>query len=188
MNEKKNIILKKYESKIIPLKKRLKKYEEENKILKINLSKYENEVKRLKNKNKNLDKLLNEEKVKSLEKDNLNYYNICRDKIIVELMERINKRDKEIKEIKSSAPYELKKGEKLMTVIFFSVDQKIHYSLICKNTDKFIQLENLLFQEYPDCQDYDYYFMFNGIKINRFKTLEELKIKNSQIITMNQFE
>ena len=181
--ENENNRLKIFESEINTLKNKLKKYEEENKNLKNNLNKYENEIKKLKNENKDLDKILNEEKTKNLKKNENNN----KDKII-ELMEQINIKDKEIREIKSNNPYELKKGEKLMTVIFFSFDQTIHYSLICKNTDKFIQIENLLFQEFPEYQDSEYYFMANGVKINRYKTLEELKIKNSEIISMNQFD
>ena len=75
-----------------------------------------------------------------------------------------------------------------MTVIFFSVDQTIHYSLICKNTDKFSNIEQKLFEVFPECQEENYYFMYNGCRINRYKTLEELNIKNSSIITMNVSE
>ena len=74
-----------------------------------------------------------------------------------------------------------------MTVIFTSFDQKIHYSLICKNTHIFNQLEILLYDKYPEYKETENFFIVNGIKINRFKTLEENKINNSDIILLNKF-
>ena len=96
-------------------------------------------------------------------------------------------KDKELKDIKSALPFDLKKGEKIMTIIFSSIDQNINYALICKNTDTINNIEQKLFKEFPECQEENYYYMANGEKINRYKTLEELKIKNSAIITMNKY-
>ena len=64
-----------------------------------------------------------------------------------------------------------------MSVIFKSLDEKLLYSIICKNTDKFNKLENKIyeikdFEEYADC---DNYFIVNGNKVIKHKTLE-LKI------------
>ena len=75
-----------------------------------------------------------------------------------------------------------------MTVIFYSTDQQIHYSLICKKTDTFMDLEKKLYEIYPKYKKCENYFMVNGQKINRFETLEENKIKNSQIITLTQYD
>ena len=113
---------------------------------------------------------------------NLNNNNNDKDKIIELLNEKLNMKDKEIKELKKSNNI-----ENLMTVIFYSTDQKIHYSLICKKTDKFNKIENELFEAYPECQDSEYLYIANGQKIKRFKTLEENKITNSQVITLTQF-
>ena len=101
-------------------------------------------------------------------------------------MEELKRKENEIKDIKSILSFDLKKDDKLMTIIFYSVDQKYHYSLICKNTDKFSTIEQKLFEIFPECQEENYFFMANGIQINRYKTLEELKLKNSDIITMNK--
>ena len=65
----------------------------------------------------------------------------------------------------------------MMSVIFKSLDEKLLYSIICKNTDKFNKLENKIyeikdFEEYADC---DNYFIVNGNKVIKHKTLE-LKI------------
>ena len=96
-------------------------------------------------------------------------------------------KEKEIKELKNKIENNSNNFDNLMTVIFYSTDQKIHYSLICKKTDTFINLEKQLFEAYPECQDSEYFFMVNGQKIKRFKTLEENKIKNSQVITLTQY-
>ena len=56
------------------------------------------------------------------------------------LLNEILKRDREIEKLKlklSRFPFELDEGEKLISVILTSVDQKILHSIICKNTSKF---------------------------------------------------
>ena len=184
--ENENNRLKSFESEIIELKKILNKYEEENKNLKNNLIKFENQIKILENENKNLEKILSEEKAKQSQKDILNINN-SKDRII-DLMEQINIKDKEIKEIKSNIPYKLKKGEKLMTIIFLSKDETIHYSLICKNTDKFSRIEEKLYDIFPEYQEMENHFMVNGKKINKYKTLDENNIKFSDIILINENE
>ena len=107
---------------------------------------------------------------------------------IIELYGKLEMKEKEIKELKYKIEYNSNNFSNLMTVIFYSTDHKIHYSLICKKTDKFNKLENELFETFPECQDSEYFFMVNGQKINRFKTLEENKIKNSQVITLTQYD
>ena len=65
--------------------------------------------------------------------------------------------------------FELSENEKLMTVIFNSKDEEIHYSLICKNTDIFNRLENSLYNVYPELTESENYFTSNGIRVNKFK-------------------
>ena len=104
------------------------------------------------------------------------------------MYEKLEIKEKEIKELKNKLYYNSNDFSNLMTVIFYSTDHKIHYSLICKKTDKFNKLENELFETFPECQDSEDFFMVNGQKVNRYKTLEENKIKNSQVITLTQFD
>ena len=120
---------------------------------------------------------------------NININNSSSDKNkIIDLMEKLEMKEKEIKELKYKIDYNSNNFSNLMTVIFYSTDHKIHYSLICKKTDKFSKLENELFEIYPECIDSEYYFMVNGEKANRYKTLEQNKIKNSQVILLTQNE
>jgi len=76
-------------------------------------------------------------------------------------------------------------GDELMTVIFISCEKKVHYSLICKKTDKFKDIEERLYKIYPDYSKTNNYFLVNGNRINKSKTLEENRIKNSNIIILN---
>ena len=82
----------------------------------------------------------------------------------------------------------MKEGENLIPVIFQSLDSKIHCAFICKNTDRFNIVENMLYNKYPEYLESENYFTVNGIKINRFKTMEQNKIKYSDIILLNIYD
>ena len=103
-------------------------------------------------------------------------------KIIIE-------KDEEIKELKlklSRYPMELKEGEKLMTINLTTIDSKIqNYSIICKNTDIFNNIEKKIYEEYKEYYDTENYFTVNGKKINRFKNLDENNIHNNDVIILN---
>ena len=185
--ELKNII-NKLNDKIENLECKLNDIENENKNIKIENIKLKNENNNL-SQTKNLQNKLNEEENNNIIKNiNLNNNNNnSNDKIIIEeLNEKLETINKEVKELKNKIEYNSNNIDNFMTVIFYSTDQKIHYSLICKETDKFSTIENKLYEAYPECQGFEYYFMVNGQKIKKFETLKENKIKNSQIITLNQ--
>ena len=125
-----------------------------------------------------------------------------KEKDIIKLKDQVNQKDKEInllknenkkqiieiKELESENPYKLKKNEKLITIIFDSSDQKIHYSLICKNTQKFAFVEQELYENFPEYKETENIFLFNGAKINRNKTIEENNIKFSDHITFYKYD
>ena len=127
--------------------------------------------------------LINEltEKFKILN-DNLNT-TINKDKLN-ELLEEIRIKDKII----SNFPYKLSEGEQLLSVIFVSSDKKIHYSTICKNTDKFSKIENMLYDAYPEYTDSENYFFVNEKKLINIKAQDFNKIKNNDIITLQKIE
>ena len=74
----------------------------------------------------------------------------------------------------------------MISVIFTSDDQNIHFSVICKITEKFNRLEEKLYNEYPEFSKTNNYFVVNGNRIEKFKNLEENNIHNSDIIILNQ--
>ena len=113
---------------------------------------------------------------------NINKY-INKDKMN-ELLEEIRIKDKII----SKFPVKLSEGEQLLSVIFVSSDQKIHYSTICKNTDNFSKIENMLYEVYPEYKKSENYFFVNEKKINKYKSLDFNKIKNNDIITLRKIE
>ena len=135
----------------------------------------------------NIKNLINElnEKLKNLNnnlKNNLNnnLNNISYKDKINELFEEIRMKDKII----SNYPIQLSEGEKLLSVIFISTNQKVYYSVICKNTDKFSKIENMLYDEYPEYSESENHFLVNGNEVNKFKSLEFNKIKNNDIIVI----
>ena len=59
-----------------------------------------------------------------------------------------------------------------------------HYAVVCKNTDLFVRLEEKLYNEYPQFKNYETYFEVKTKRIKRFKTLDENKIKNGDVINV----
>ena len=110
--------------------------------------------------------------------ENKNISNLDKDITIKKLYKDIN----ELKNKLSLYPFELSKGEKPISVIFSSLDENILYSIICKNTEKFIKLEEKLYKDYPEYSKFDNYFMVNGNRVDKTKTLDENKIRNSDTI------
>ena len=138
--------------------------------------------------NKKLDEELKKLKLMLEEEQNIK-------KDILQININLNKKIKEL-EIKITDlnaklkryPYDLEENEKLISVIFSSVDQRTHYSLICKNTHSINNLEPELYKEYPDYSNSYYYFLCKGNWINKFETLENNHIKNGDVIILNKKE
>ena len=138
----------------------------------------EGQLKEEKKKNKELivkSKEIEEIKNNASNKDN-----------IMNLMNKLLLKEEEIQEMKSRYPFEILKGEKLMSLIFISSNQEIHYSIICKDSDKFTNVENLLYDEYPKYGESENFFISEGNKINKYKTLKENNLKNGSIVMLYQ--
>ena len=73
----------------------------------------------------------------------------------------------------------------MISVMFFSFDQKIHHSIICKNTDKFNKIENIFYDNYNEYYESTNYFIIKVKKINKGKSLDENNIKDNDIIIIN---
>ena len=107
-----------------------------------------------------------------------------------EEMITLYKEVEELKEKLARYPIELLKGEKLISVIFTSEDQKFQHSIICKNTEKLSRLVEKLFNDYPEYSEFSdqYFFISNGKKVNMFKSLDENNIHNSDVIILNKID
>ena len=83
---------------------------------------------------------------------------------MMKLFDELELKEKEIKKLNemiSRFPFELLENEKLMTIIIISGDQTVHYSIICKNTQKFTEIEHNLYQKYPEYLESENYFLTN---------------------------
>jgi len=97
---------------------------------------------------------------------------------ILELKDQIN-------QLKS---YILSPGEKLISIKFVSCDQNINFSSYVKVNDNFTKIENILYNNYPNYREIENYFIANGKKINKYKTIEQNGIKENDIITLNTLD
>ena len=139
---------------------------EQNKIYKNKIDELENKIKKLELIIKEKDNKINEYKNKL---NNNNYIN------------RIKELEKEIEKYKN---YCLSPGEKLITIKFISTDQTIHFNTFAKKNDLFTKLETSLYEYYPKFKDTENYFLVNGKKVNRHRTIEENKINDNDILTL----
>ena len=161
-----------YDIEINELKKKLKEEKDKNKKLakenknlqeKINKLNVEiNQMRELKEKFENDLSLKNNEIQKLLSQNKKDYYDIS----------------------------SLRPNDKIITVNFVSMGNSDigRYSLICKYRDLFVKLEERLYNDFPKFKEYETFFEVNGKRLRRFKTLEQNKIKNNDIINIFIFE
>ena len=126
--------------------------------------------------------------ITKLGNNNSNLSNNSNDSII----KLIKDKEDEIKDLKKKLkryPFILEKNEKIMSIIFSSLDEKINCSLLCKNTDNINKIEKQLYKEYPNLfENQNYIFLCKGKIINRYQTFESNHIKNGDIIILNSNE
>ena len=98
-------------------------------------------------------------------------------------LEEKNKLINDIEKLKTSIPNKSSE-EKLISIVFLSSDENICYPVICKNTDIFIKIENLIYEKYPEYKDTKKEFFINGNKFNKNGSLEENNIKDKSVISL----
>ena len=72
----------------------------------------------------------------------------------------------------------------LMSVNFISTDQKVHFSVPCVRKNTFAEVEEKLYQQFPEYREMNNTFIANGVPVLRFKTIEENKIGNGWPVTL----
>ena len=153
----------------------------------------------LEEKNRNLEKLLKEEKIRNniLIKENArlkeekdknpnNYNNYYNSNLNIDITKALLEKDKMINELNNKLkryPFELNEGEKLISLIIYLPNQA-QFSMICKNTEKFHKIEERLYEKFEKYKETDNFFLFYGKKVSRFNTLKENFIKDGDIIQM----
>ena len=65
-------------------------------------------------------------------------------------------------------------GEKILSFQFVSNDQKISYSIKCKNTTTFVRVEEKLYEVYPEYKETENYFILFIMEM-QLKDLNQLK-------------
>ena len=187
----------KEEKKENDLENKLNEEKKQNNILnnKINILTKELEDEKIKNANLNninidLTSQLNNvyKTIKNLS-DKINSINLKND----ELQKIINIKTDEINILKSklnnNSLQNFNPGDTILAIGFTSCDQKINnFILPCKDSELFVRIEEKLYNEYPEYKEKETYFMVDGSKIKRFKTLKENNIKSGNIIMLNIFE
>jgi hypothetical protein len=165
-NSSQNIILnlEKEENNIIIKPEELELKEKEQKFNSIEEAEKELEIKKLELK----EKELNEKEIKLKKKE-------------IMLSNESNKREVEDKNNKFMK-------ENIITIKIISFEQSVYFSISCNKNDSFVKIEELFYKNYPKYKESKNYFLCNGNKINRFKTLEENGIRNNDIISINSFE
>ena len=169
---------------------------EENKELeKLNkeINEYENELNEVNKKLKELKKIIDEKENKiNEEKKNIKKLKeliLNNNSNINKIKELMNKTKLNIiNDIKLNIPLQIKSEEKMMCIIFKYIDKNNYYSIICKNTDIFSNIEKKFYDKYPEYKNTQSEFFVNGNKIDRFKSINDNKIKNSDIITFKPFK
>ena len=79
---------------------------------------------------------------------------------------------------------EILPDEKIISILFSTNDHRLLYSLPCKNTTRFSRIEEKFYEEFPEYKETDNYFLANGNKVKRFKTVEENNIKNGRPVIL----
>lgn len=112
-----------------------------------------------------------------------------KNKKLDELNKIINDTNNELNRLKIEFNNKLKEfqpGEDFIAILFTSNDKKLTYCFPCKTSTLFIKLEEKLYEEFPEYKETENYFLVNGEKVKRFKTLKENNIKNGKPVILVQ--
>ena len=166
---------------------------EENESLKNELRISKEEIINLKSiieRGKNFEKELAEKNrvINDLE-NKLNIKSTNYEKMIDNLKSQIKFNEKEIMSLKNSSGDDLIlplfEGETIMSILIKSIDQRVLFTVPCKNTTPFHKIELKFFKKYPEYKSDATFFLNGGGKIDRYLTVEENKIENGIPILMN---
>ena len=75
--------------------------------------------------------------------------------------------------------------KKKLTIKFITSDQHIDHSLSCFNTDIFSDIEDELYNNYPELKFRNNVFLCGGKVLERMKTLEENEVKDGDKILIS---
>ena len=162
----------------------------------INNSSYssQNEINKLKNELIKANKIIEQQKLiindlqnKLTNTNNINNYQ----KIIIQKDNEINNLKLQLNNILKSKDNLSNNNlrtklyfDEVMCVNFISTDQNVHYAVPCAKTNIFAEIEEKLYQQYPQYRETNNNFLANGNQVLRFKTIAENKIGNGLPVTL----
>ena len=76
----------------------------------------------------------------------------------------------------------------IISVMFVSVDQKIHHALVCSIYEQISHVKLKLCDKFPELKERNILFFANGLLLDESLTLKESKIKNGQAILIYYLE
>ena len=80
-------------------------------------------------------------------------------------------------------------GEKVLAIHFVLLDSKINRSIACKNTNSFILIEEMLYNEYREHKNnVSIFFLVNEKRLKIFLAIEDNNIKDGDNIVINNIE
>ena len=141
----------------------------------------EQEIINLKNELKNAKKMIEQQNIiiNNLQFSIQSYQNIIKQK-----EQELNDLKKQLQNINYQNKGNYVDMNKLMSVNFISMDQKIHFSVPCIDSDTFAEVEEKLYKEFPEYRETNNNFIANGDPVLRFKTISQNKIGNGLPVIM----
>ena len=115
--------------------------------------------------------------------NNINNNNKSYQNIINQKEQELNKLKLELQNINSQNRQYIDIN-KIMTVNFISMDQKIHFAVPCIDTNTFAEVEEKLYKQFPEYRETNNSFLANGQQVLRFKTIRQNNIGNGFPVTM----
>ena len=149
-----------------------------------------NEINKLKNELTKANKIIEQQKltINNLQ-SKLNEYN----NTINNYQKKLNQKELELNNLKLqlnnnnsnniSNNHNIKLNE-MMCVNFISMDQKVHFAFACLKKNTFAEVEEKLYQQYPEYRETNNNFIANGTQVLRFKTIAENKIGSGLPVTL----
>ena len=100
--------------------------------------------------------------------------------------EKILKLEQDLEKFKS---YYSTSEKELISLSIILGDQSIEkFNIVSKDSDIFTTLENKIYEKNPNLRENENFFLFNGKKINKNKTLKDNNIKDNSVITLYKFD
>ena len=111
------------------------------------------------------------------------------DELNMNFVRNINREENnKLKEMISSNVFNLLEDENKLFLIIITYDEKVAFRLLCKYTDKFINIEKEFYKEYPEYLENGGNFRVNDNLLDKKKTLKESKLKNNDKIIFKEFD